>query len=233
LEDFARNHHGSLDAQFGKLKVDLQSSHEASQFGRLFEQSRRRLDLSIKLSWKPSRADLETLFRIVAGTGVVFLEVDGVAGGAQTSLLKANKEMFAAFMHSPLQLFMLLNYPQPDEQCMYLSMGMDYVYQLNTDQPVSPHPLASWNVLRRDLHECLRRIPYQPDHFLKINFFLRLSASQVVQDHALLGIKAISVNRSHPPSGSSPAFSDHIQIYGRPKDCDSAPGSRAQMWRLD
>ncbi|KAG0012447.1 hypothetical protein BGZ82_002587, partial [Podila clonocystis] len=110
-------------------------------------------DMSIKLNWEATRSYVKRLCIAIPNTGTVILELDGVMlKQRDIHYLGNGKYAYHLFIEeimqsADIQFITLLNYPRPQEQCIFLSkFSLQSVY--------SPMPVSHrWLELRSDLNK--------------------------------------------------------------------------------
>lgn len=149
LEEFVCSHGGHFNVQQATLRVELSSKIEADQFYNHLAEALYIFDISLRLKWKLTRSDVETLCEAIAHTGTVVLELDSITPeihpeGHQYILRNFFKEMI---LKNKLKVISLLNYPRPQEQRMYLG-----AFSVKSKIP-SARSSHSWVELRMDLEK--------------------------------------------------------------------------------
>lgn len=141
LQVFVQSHGGHVSMQEATLRVDLCSEEASDQFCTLLLGTKHTFDISIKISWKPTRSSMDKLCRDVASTGTVTLELDGVTldihpEGPVQHLRHLFSDILLEGERS--QFITLLNYPRPQERRLYFG---DFSLQM-LGSPV--HSTINW-----------------------------------------------------------------------------------------
>lgn len=155
LKDFVCSHEGYMDMQLAKLKVELGSTDEADQFRVLLFGTKHRFDISLKLNWKASRSYVGQLCMEVAEAKTFVLEIDGVT----LDIMPQNRVQFPVDMFgssileaSTLRCITLLNYPRPQEQCLYIPC-------ISLQSALSPvRHTHNWEELEDGLQKCMLQL---------------------------------------------------------------------------
>ncbi|KAF9332222.1 hypothetical protein BG006_004910 [Podila minutissima] len=150
LQDFVSGHGGQINMQQAKLGIALKSSNEARRFRNLLQSSKHAFNITVNLNWEISRSYVTDLCDDIAKTKAVVLDIDGITplihpqGYVQYTL-----NLFADRVgpKTGLQFITLLNYPQPQEQCIYIG---NFSLQSRLSPARSAH---SWVELRTDLEK--------------------------------------------------------------------------------
>ncbi|KAG0009582.1 hypothetical protein BGZ81_003308, partial [Podila clonocystis] len=155
LKEFIHSCEGAIDMQHTTLRVELRSTDEADQFCALLTACKHVFDISIKLSWKAPWHYLEGLFMSLFSTGVATMEIDGITvdvhpqGNGQ---YLRNLFVQQIIMNVDLQFVTFLNYPQPQEECVY-------TYCCSLQQAMSPSQSAyNYVALMECLHPFIARV---------------------------------------------------------------------------
>ncbi|KFH74116.1 hypothetical protein MVEG_01329 [Podila verticillata NRRL 6337] len=122
LTKYVCSHGGQVNMQQATFSIDLGSAEMADTFRNLLLSTSHKFNISITLSWAPTRSYVESFFSKIAKTGIVILEIDGITVDIHpqdhvhymTDLI-AN----GVTQKSNIKLVRLLNYPRPNEQCLY------------------------------------------------------------------------------------------------------------------
>lgn len=124
LVDFVQGAGGQFNWQLSSLSIDLQSRWQAGQFCKLLEDTKHKVDISVKFSWTVSRRDLENFMRNIAKTTVHDMELEGVTVGIHPEGYTGYRvDVFVnhwSVYPKPFSVT-LLNYPRPQEQCSYFN----------------------------------------------------------------------------------------------------------------
>lgn len=171
LQEFVDAHGGHVDMQHATLRVKLNSKSEGDIFCNLLTVARHVFDISVKLDWAISRLEVEKLCEDIAETGAVVLGIDGVAVNThpQNNVQYMINLFGDIIAHKGIRLITLLNYPRPQEQCLYTGM---FEVQLRSSPLRSTF---SWVDLRRDLDKFSDKVSYVPA------VYDRKAASRVLQ----------------------------------------------------
>ncbi|KAF9329594.1 hypothetical protein BG006_007355, partial [Podila minutissima] len=115
-------------------------------------------DATIRFTWIVSRDELQEVLALMAHSGVVALQLDGLTSKARIHNSENEEDMFVDTVgSSKLQLVTLLNYPQPSEQYLYLGKAGSDAFGLQLSLPAElPH--FDWFNLRMTLERGLARI---------------------------------------------------------------------------
>ncbi|KFH74056.1 hypothetical protein MVEG_01269 [Podila verticillata NRRL 6337] len=151
LQDFVSNHKGHCNVQQSKLRIELESVAEASQFLRLLEYVKYSFNISIKLAWTATRSEVKVLCMNIAETNTVVLELDGVTFDILSHGIEEDMSNFFDYEimeNTGLQCLVLVNYPRPHERCI-LFKGILLQSVLSPTQS-----LDRWVELRSDLEKC-------------------------------------------------------------------------------
>ncbi|KAI9232531.1 MAG: hypothetical protein BYD32DRAFT_428169, partial [Podila humilis] len=137
LINFVQECGGHVDLQRASLSIALCSRHQAEQLCTLIKNTNQRLDVSITLGWDASHRDLGDLLQDIVNAKVYSLELDGVT---QSMHLKGDNKYRTDLIAncilflSGLGSVTLLNYPQPQEQYIYLQTFYSSAYRLHLKQ---------------------------------------------------------------------------------------------------
>ncbi|KAG0011616.1 hypothetical protein BGZ81_002075 [Podila clonocystis] len=157
LQEFAGTHGGLADIQHATLKVELSSKSEADKFYNLLTAAGYTFDISVKLNWAASRSEVKKLCKHIARTGTVVLDIDGITLNTHPqNQVQYMTNIFGSKIaqNNGIRLVTLLNYPQPQEQCIYTGM---FEVQL-TSSPL--RSTFSWTDLRMELDKFSNTISY-------------------------------------------------------------------------
>ncbi|KAG0352805.1 hypothetical protein BG005_007804 [Podila minutissima] len=115
-------------------------------------------DATIRFTWIVSRDELQEVLALMAHSGVVALQLDGLTSKARIHNFENEEDLFVDTVgSSTLQLVTLLNYPQPSEQYLYLGRTGSDVFGLQLSLPAElPH--FDWFNIRMTLERGLARI---------------------------------------------------------------------------
>lgn len=122
LTDYVKDCAGYIDMQQSTLKVDLNSTIQGDRFLTLLTSTRHAFSITIRLTWQASRHYVEKLCRGIAKVWPLLLEIDGVTFNIHPhGRVQYMHNLFAdvIFPNSGLKSITLLNYPRPQEQCLY------------------------------------------------------------------------------------------------------------------
>ncbi|KAG0085841.1 hypothetical protein BGZ93_007518 [Podila epicladia] len=150
LQDFVSYQGGHVNMQQAKLGIPLQSSHEARCFQNLLTSSKHAFNIAVNLNWKISRGYVSELCEDIAKTKAVVLDIDGITTQIHPQgYVEYTFNLFANSVgpENGLQLITLLNYPHPQEQCIYIG---NFSLQSRLAPARSAH---SWVELRTDLEK--------------------------------------------------------------------------------
>ncbi|KFH69337.1 hypothetical protein MVEG_04151 [Podila verticillata NRRL 6337] len=120
LKEFVDLHGGHVDMQQAVLKVELGSTTEANQFLTLLTASKHTFNISVKLMWRAKQQHIQELFQKISWTGTVILEIDGITPGIQPLGPIQNRAKIPQNKSADIRLVILLNYPRPHEQCLFM-----------------------------------------------------------------------------------------------------------------
>ncbi|KAG0019014.1 hypothetical protein BGZ81_009965, partial [Podila clonocystis] len=148
LVAFTLSHGGQVDMHHSTLRVGLGSPVEADQFMTFLAGVSHVFDISLKLHWKATRSYVKTLCLDIANTGTVTLEIDGISldinpQGHEQYLRNIFSDVI--IFETQLQFVTLLNYPQPQQQCIHFQQ-----FCLQSALPTECLDLR-WVNLREDL----------------------------------------------------------------------------------
>jgi len=150
---FLRNfvdHQGRLNMQKATIRAVLQSSQAVDQFRTLVRGTQQIFNLSLKLNWKISRNYVKEFCHDIAKTKAVTLDIDGITTCIHPQGCMPYIHNLFVDTVSPdlgLQVITLLNYPRPQEQCIYIG-------KFSLQSKLSPARSAhSWVELRTDLEK--------------------------------------------------------------------------------
>ncbi|KAG0033696.1 hypothetical protein BGZ82_006006, partial [Podila clonocystis] len=190
LKEFIHGCEGAIDMQHATLRVELRSSDEADRFCALLTASKHVFDVSIKLSWKAPWHYLEGLFMGLARTGIVTMEIDGVTVDVHpwgNGHYLRNLFVKLIIEKVDLKFVTLLNYPQPQEECVY-------TYSFSLQQAMSPSQSAyNYVALMDDVHPFVARVidRYEdPGLMAASNNVLDLLASDGFSETTMISIYA-------------------------------------------
>lgn len=122
LTEYVCSHGGQVNMQQATLNIDLGSAEMAETFRNILFGTSHKFNLSIKLSWAPTRSYVESFFLRIAETGIVVLEIDGITVDIHPQdHVRYMSDLIAdgVTQKSNIKLVRLLNYPRPNEQCLY------------------------------------------------------------------------------------------------------------------
>ncbi|KAG0075081.1 hypothetical protein BGZ93_001371 [Podila epicladia] len=135
LQDFVGRHEGHVDMHQATLSVELESMLEADDFRRLLTGTKYAFDVSLTIRWKATRAYIQDLCLGIGETNAVFLEIDGVTLDIQPrEFVQYSDDIFCDKILQKarnLTAITLLNYPRPQEQCLYFR-------QIALQSPLTP-----------------------------------------------------------------------------------------------
>ncbi|KAG0349438.1 hypothetical protein BG005_010973 [Podila minutissima] len=147
LTDFVNDHGGYVDMRQATLRVELKSKTEADEFLFRLKDTKNTFNIAMKLNWSVTRSHLYTLCYSIAQTNTVVLETDSISFDIQSEdHVQHPKDLFANLtQQTNLQFIVLVNYPRPHQQRIYVS---NYVLQsyFSPTQSIIP-----WLDLRDDL----------------------------------------------------------------------------------
>ncbi|KAG0079787.1 hypothetical protein BGZ92_000901 [Podila epicladia] len=150
LQDFVSAKGGHVNMQQSRLDITLRSSVETGHFRNLLAGSKHAFNVTINLNWKISRNYVMGLFQDIARTKAVVLNIDGITTQIHPQgYVQYTRNLFV-LKDGPdpgLQFITLLNYPQPQEQCIYIG---NFSLQSKLSPARSSH---SWVELRIDLEK--------------------------------------------------------------------------------
>lgn len=175
LREFTDENNGLVDMQKATLMVELRSIAETIQFCTLLTESRDMASITIKLRWKSTRLELETLYRGLRKTRTLELELDGVSVDMHPQSHFQNRTSFIMdkiTRPTDLGLVRLLNYPRPGEHYVitgryglrlknsptrYAYSWVDLGSDLTTfgDKLSKTHFAAEWRVIAHILQSAL------------------------------------------------------------------------------
>lgn len=120
LMDFVQSHGGQIDMQYAKLKVELSSEDDASQFFLLLNDTNYAFDLSIKLKWNATRSFMKQLCQVIAETRTTILELDGIT----LDMLPQDYVLDTPLNNTILgdmfsRVIILHNYPRPEKHSCF------------------------------------------------------------------------------------------------------------------
>ncbi|KAI9237519.1 MAG: hypothetical protein BYD32DRAFT_436550 [Podila humilis] len=127
LMDFVQGYGGHIDMQQATLSIELHSTQQADQFCVLLDNTKQRIDVTIKFGWSASHRDLENTVRKIADTKVEHLALDGVTHSMHPQgNIEYGKDLFydhtnRSLGNGLLESVTVLNYPRPQEQITYFS----------------------------------------------------------------------------------------------------------------
>ncbi|KAF9321349.1 hypothetical protein BG006_002633 [Podila minutissima] len=151
LQDFVSSHGGHVDMQQATLSVELGSESETDEFRRLLTGTKYAFDISLTIRWNPTRANIRELCLDIGKTNAVFLEIDGVTPDIQPrEYVQYSVDIFCDKILQEarnLLAITLLNYPRPQEQCLYFRQ---IVLQSPLTPDQNPHQLE---FLRHDVRK--------------------------------------------------------------------------------
>lgn len=121
LEDFVHGHGGHIDMQQAIPRAELRSESEAYQFLTLLIVTKHIFNISLKIDWTATRSDLGNFFIMLGKTKLVTLEIDGITHDIHPQDPAQYMIDFFNYLLRKIdvQLITLLNYPQPQVQCIY------------------------------------------------------------------------------------------------------------------
>ncbi|KAF9390106.1 hypothetical protein CPB97_009908, partial [Podila verticillata] len=122
LTEYICSHGGQVNMQQATLNIDLGSAEMADTFRNLLLRTGYKFNISIKLSWAPTRSYVESFFSRIAKTGIVVLEIDGITVDIhpQDHVQYMSDLIADGVTHKAnIKIVRLLNYPRPNEQCLY------------------------------------------------------------------------------------------------------------------
>ncbi|KAG0335155.1 hypothetical protein BG000_007751 [Podila horticola] len=159
LQVFVSCHGGHVDMQQATLSVELGSTSEADEFRRLLTGTKYAFDVSLKMRWKATRLYMVDLCRDIGSTNAVVLEIDGVTADMQPrGHVQYSKDIFCdKILQEPRNFFLaitLLNYPQPQEQCLCFRR---IALQSPLTPVLNPHRLE---FLRHDLRKFIDMVEF-------------------------------------------------------------------------
>ncbi|KAF9028748.1 hypothetical protein BGZ52_007737 [Haplosporangium bisporale] len=156
LQTFVHSRGGNVDMQQAMLKITLTSAAEADHLRTLLRLAKCTLNLSIKLAdWQVTRSYMQEFCLDVEKTGTVILEIDGITPDIRPPECgRFRKTMFSNELNGywGLQLVTLLNYPQPQEQCIHLRDG----YLHTTLPPVTT--VQNWMDLKSSMGKLVHSV---------------------------------------------------------------------------
>lgn len=188
LKEFVCGHGGYIDMHRESLRAELGSSIEASKFRTLLKAANHSFDISIKLNWKATRSYVEDLCRDIAKAKTVVLEIDGITLDIQPSgHAQYRQNIFAKLIRSRtgLKVITLINYPRPQEQCLYVGQ---YSLQSTILQVRS---IYKWMALTADLGKFGHRVSRAQVESDGKNAAKELKAS--LQRHAFPEVSVVTV----------------------------------------
>ncbi|KFH65127.1 hypothetical protein MVEG_08608 [Podila verticillata NRRL 6337] len=150
LIEYVMDRGGAIDIPRAELKIKLLSRTESERFCTLLQGAGRRFVMSIKLEWEVSNWDLEEFIRGVKDQES--LSLDGVTLG---SLAKSHIDFEVdrradPILRANLPLFILVNYPRPKEQVMYVKNRGDGI---GLHSRVVQRSEANWIQMNREMSE--------------------------------------------------------------------------------
>ncbi|KAI9238449.1 MAG: hypothetical protein BYD32DRAFT_480283 [Podila humilis] len=138
LADFVQGCGGHIDIQRASLSIDLYSSHQAEQLCTLIKNTSQGMDIKIKINWNASRQDLDNLLRDIVNADVYNVELDGVTHNMRpqgnTECSKNDRLTRYLSLSLSSRSVTLLNYPQPQDQYIYLKPFLGIVFKLQLKQ---------------------------------------------------------------------------------------------------
>ncbi|KFH63235.1 hypothetical protein MVEG_10646 [Podila verticillata NRRL 6337] len=138
LADFVQGCGGHIDIQRTSLSIDLYSSHQAEQLCTLIKNTSQGMDIKIKINWNASRQDLDNLLRDIVNADVYNVELDGVTHNMrpQGNTECSKNDRLTRYLSLSLgsRSVTLLNYPQPQDQYIYLKPFLGIVFKLQLKQ---------------------------------------------------------------------------------------------------
>ncbi|KFH74155.1 hypothetical protein MVEG_01368 [Podila verticillata NRRL 6337] len=148
LKDFILGLRGRFDIQQAALSVELGSVAEADQFRTLLIGAIYAFDIVIKLNWKAERSYVKDLCQDIAKTKAMILDIDGITlDNHPQDHVQFATNLFAEVMKgTELRLITLLNYPRPQEQCVFT--GKRSLQSMSLAWSESGH---SWVELKTDM----------------------------------------------------------------------------------
>ncbi|KAF9381437.1 hypothetical protein CPB97_007755, partial [Podila verticillata] len=148
LREFVHRHGGHVDMQQARIRVELGSMNEADQFQAYLSDVKLAFDISIKLRWEATRSVVWKLCSVIAKTGTVVLELDGITLDIHPQgydQYRNNLFYHDVVSKAGLHFITLLNYPRPQERCVHVSQ---FSLQLKPPPAQLSH---DWMALTSDL----------------------------------------------------------------------------------
>ncbi|KAF8928612.1 Chitin synthase, class 1, partial [Haplosporangium bisporale] len=159
LGNFVRNQGGHIDVHQGTFNVPLATKEHMYKLVRLLEEGKQVFDISLKLGWGPSEADVTYLARMFSNIKVVALEVDGVTRDTYPlNHSERTTDIFANLvLREKAHLVRLLNYPRPQEQFIYTGRPGAYACGFQAVLPTE-EPTVQWHTVLSSLNEFKDRV---------------------------------------------------------------------------
>lgn len=150
LEEFVCGQGGWVDVQRAAISITLRSSVIADQFLIFLTGTSYIFDISIKLDWWVTRSYVKEFCLDIAEAGTLVLEIDGITLDIHPQdNMQHTYNLFIdeIIYETELQFVTLLNYPQPQEQCIHFSH-----FSLHSKHSPARHTY-SWVEVRAELEK--------------------------------------------------------------------------------
>lgn len=196
LGNFVREQGGHIDVHQGSLNVSLATKKDMHKLVRLLEEGKQVFDISLKMGWGLSEADVTDLAQTFSSIKVVALEVDGVTCDAfPLDHSERTTDIFAnLILGDKAHLVRLLNYPRPQEQFIYIGRPEAYAFGFQTVLPAE-EPTVQWHTVLGSLNEFKGRVVESAPEAIK-TYAKGLPA--VLVQHGILDVSAITIeSRDH------------------------------------
>jgi len=114
-------HKGEINRQLGTIQIQLTSVSQVRIFVNALKDAKHIFDISLGLSWKMHKDELQVIMTLLASSRIAVLEMSGITLAERSqSHAGSQSDMFVqAIGSSTLQHVTLLNYPQSLERYIY------------------------------------------------------------------------------------------------------------------
>lgn len=187
LGEFVYSHGGFTDLQHAMLSIELGSEIEAGRFRSMLGDTKHFFDISVKLNWKATRLQVQDFCCQL--DNAMALELDGVAPDIHSlGYVEHLTNLFADHImpHCKLHIITLLNFPLPQQQCIYTG-GCSL--SLNSLPALCVH---DWVDLRSDLQRFWTSVFEEPTES-----HVRMACTVLLSDLTKYGFSVTPVVRIH------------------------------------
>lgn len=185
-----------IDLQQGTIAVCLGSLGHASAFAKNLKGTKRTFDLAIRMTWGPTRKEIQTVLNLFFECNVRFLEIDASNLDAlHLNPMEYTRDFFVEHLEKAIWrpgLFVtLLDFPQPTQKYMYFGVMGPKVFGLilnNTPE----RPNIDWWEAQRQLFKFHRDIVRAPRSFQDVTAKLA-KLSERLSSLIALGLQSVDM----------------------------------------